>query len=366
MQSSKEAFLALVRLGIGRSSDILLDNIDWNDIQALANMQGLGAVVLDGVESLSVNNKPHKKEMLQWIGEVLQSESIYAVQQKVAAEMALLFHNNQIRTYVLKGEVVAECYPRPQHRISADLDCFLIRESIDSIKKSDQESNCFAWSFGNELISAQGFEVDRGFYKDSTFYLPGLTVENHRYLTPFRGNKTLAALERVLQTLLAKDKGDDKFDFVWLYRPPVMVTSLFLIEHAYSHFLHEGLTWKQVLDWVLFSERHKKEIDWVEFNVFVDEFGFRPFFETYCRLGKYLLGEMEESELSKRDKYMIDNIWAGAKRVESFHGIKAKFSFAFNTILSWRKYHYFAGISMFHALWIQVKGFLFIKNPTLE
>ena len=45
-----------------------------------------------------------------------------------------------------------------------------------------------------------------------------------------------------------------------------MVTALFLIEHAYSHFLHEGLIWRHVLDWMMFSGKHKDEIDWVELN----------------------------------------------------------------------------------------------------
>lgn len=39
-----------------------------------------------------------------------------------------------------------------------------------------------------------------------------------------------------------------RFGGTWLYRPPVMVLALFLIEHAYSHFLHEGLIWPMALD----------------------------------------------------------------------------------------------------------------------
>jgi len=45
-----------------------------------------------------------------------------------------------------------------------------------------------------------------------------------------------------------------------------MVSALFLIEHAYSHFLHEGLTWRHVLDWTMFSRRHREEIDWEAFD----------------------------------------------------------------------------------------------------
>ena len=36
-----------------------------------------------------------------------------------------------------------------------------------------------------------------------------------------------------------------------------MLSALFLIEHAYLHFLHEGLTWRMVLDWQMFCRRHR-------------------------------------------------------------------------------------------------------------
>ena len=52
-------------------------------------------------------------------------EERYALQKKASVEMASLFASNGIRTYVLKGMVVSECYPKPQHRVSADVDCFL-------------------------------------------------------------------------------------------------------------------------------------------------------------------------------------------------------------------------------------------------
>jgi len=121
--------------------------------------------------------------------------------------MALLFHKNLIKTYVLKGEIIAECYPKPSHRISSDLDCFLLPINSDFD----------AWSLGNDLVRTKGFEVETIFYKNSTFWLPGLMVENHQFLTPFRGNKRLKNLERVLQTLLREDKGEDRIEGTWLY-----------------------------------------------------------------------------------------------------------------------------------------------------
>lgn len=353
----KETFLQLVRLGIGTEHNVsACVNNDWPAIQALAEQQGLAAITLDGIEKLSIEQRPSTELLLQWIGEVMQMESLYAVQQKTAAEMALLFHTNYIRTYVLKGAVIAECYSMPNHRRSVDMDCYLMPENSDFD----------AWKLGNDLIKGKGFEVNADFYKNSTFVLPGLMVENHKYLTPFRGNKNLASLEQVLQALLRNDTGEDRFDRTWLHRPPVMVSALFLIEHAYSHFLHEGLTWRLVLDWMMFSKKHQNDINWQEMEAYIDEFKFRKFYDAFLKLGKYLLGEIPESELTKTEKKMLADVWAPLDVHETVRGLKGKLALVGNTWRARWKYSYFTDMTWMKALWIQVKGFLFEKEPKLS
>ncbi len=349
-------FLQLVRLGIGTANRVSLpENINWGEIEVLAEKQGLSGVVLDGIEGLPASIRPPKASLLKWIGEVLRSESINAVQYKAATEIASLFHRNCIRTYVLKGIVIAECYPKPEHRFSVDMDCYV----------RPNRGDFDAWSYSNDLIKSQGFEVDLDYYKNSTYILPGLTVENHQYMIPFRGNEKLTNMELMLRSYMKEDKGEDMIDGTYLYRPPMMVSSLFLIEHAYSHFLGEGLTWRHVLDWMMFSKKHYQQIDCYVLDALMDEFGFRKFYDSFNRLGKFLLGELDESGLTKIDIRMLNDVWAPLDLHETVHGIKGKLALAGNTWRARWKYHYFADISMIHALWIQVKGFLFIKHPRL-
>lgn len=357
-----DIFLKLVRLGLGIGETISLPyNIDWSQIKALAERQGLSSIILDGIVSYytectdSAGALPLRQK-LEWIGEVVQNEAIQKEQQNTAEQIAELFHQNGIRTYVLKGSVVAECYPKPLHRWSADFDCFLLAE--------DSETD--VWELGNQLIEKAGYQVDRNFYKNSTFHLPNLTIENHRFMVPFRGNERLKRLEVMLQGILKSDKGEDRFTDTWLYRPPVMVTALFLIEHAYSHFLHEGLTWKMVLDWMMFSRKHKDKIDWNALDAQIDEYGFRKFYNSYYRLGQYLLGEIDEAGLSELDKRMLKDVWSELTLPALGSGLKNKLSIARNTMQARWKYSYFTEISMLQALLIQVKGFFFIKNPTLD
>lgn len=397
MTQTQEAFLILVRLGLGLSADPLdvFDNQpNWGEIRALAAQQGLSAIVVDGINRLKEIDESKaqvsKEVMLPWIGEVLQGETVYRRQQKVAAEMAALFQKNGIRTYVLKGNVVAECYPKPEHRVSVDLDCFLCNENkiafadgaekAENAERSGIRNDEDVWEKGNRLIEEKGMVVKRDFYKNSTFFLPGLMVENHLFFTPFRGNKRLAALEKWLQSQLRDDSSEfrdsskclgSRIGDTCLYRPPVMVSALFLIEHAYSHFLHEGLTWRLVLDWMMFSKTHEQEIDWTELYRKIDAFHFRKFYDSYYRIGTCLLDDgqgvqgFKSLSLSYQDKRMLEDVWAPQDLHETVYGIKGKIALAQSTWRARWKYRYFTDISMLHALWIQVKGFLFDKNPEL-
>ena len=86
-----DMFLSLVRLGIGsrtdNDSELLVngsDSVDWVALKALAERQGLSAVVLDGLnrvhdEECLVQGSMPQKLRLEWLGEVLQYEQRYAV-----------------------------------------------------------------------------------------------------------------------------------------------------------------------------------------------------------------------------------------------------------------------------------------------
>ena len=353
-------------------------DVDWRLLKDVADKQGLSAIVLDGLDKLNSNdtNLTNMPQMLrlEWIGEVLQGEAANATQKKIAEEMAALFHENCIKTFVLKGYVISECYPKPNHRFSVDMDCFLSNDNVNLNLNDDGNkwsSHNEAWKLGNELIKAKGYKVGEGFYKNSTFHLPGLMVENHQFMVPWRGNKKLKNLEILLQEMMimanvSESVEDLRIGKSHLFRPPVMVSALFMIEHAYSHFLSEGLTWRMVLDWTLFSENHKEEILWKDFDKHIEKFGFKKFYDSYNRLGLYLIGEIQESNLRFQDRKMLEDIWAPLDLHESLHGVKAKFQLAGNTWRARWKYRLFTDINWMQALWIQVKGFFFMRHPKLK
>lgn len=357
--TERKNVLNLLRIGLGLKGEVQVVS-DWQDIYDIASDQAVAPFVFDGFQRLVKDGVPMvlmpDSLLKTWRSDVEDAETSYILQQKTSADLALIFSSARIRTYILKGAVVSECYPDPSHRNSCDFDCFL--RSVDG-------SSFDAWERGNQLIEQQGYPVNRGYYKNSSITLPGLLVENHKFLTPFRGNKRLKALEVLLQLLIRGDVGKDKLEGTELYRPPVMVSALFLVEHAFSHFFHEGLNLRHITDWMMFSRYHKDDIDWPAFERYVDEFGFRRFYDAYVHVGEYVLGERTENTLTSSERRMMDSVWKGLDLHDTAKGIRGKLNLVGNTLRACWKYRLFSPISMVHALWIQVKGFLFLRRPRL-
>ena len=121
----KQTFLSLVRLGIGHRS-ALFDVDDWQAIKALADKQGLTAIIADGIEKLPDTKRPPKELLLQWIGEVFQNyENRYKLYQRAIAELASWYNTHGYKMMVLKGYACSIDWPKPEHRPCGDIDIWL-------------------------------------------------------------------------------------------------------------------------------------------------------------------------------------------------------------------------------------------------
>ena len=107
-----EILLNIVRVGIGTSKDAKIPyDVDWAALKALADVQGLTAVVLDGLneerskkEDVRDERFPSQQFTLQWIGEVMQNYEIrYQQYKKAIGSLAGWDNQHGFRMMVLKG-----------------------------------------------------------------------------------------------------------------------------------------------------------------------------------------------------------------------------------------------------------------------
>ena len=135
-----ESFLRLVRLGIGHTeSTEITDNVDWVALKALADNQGLNAVVLDGIDRLQLNNlvayELSLQMKLEWIGEVLQNyEQRYKQYEQAIGSLAGFYNQHGFKMMVLKGYACSLDWPMPNHRPCGDIDIWLFGQQQEADK----------------------------------------------------------------------------------------------------------------------------------------------------------------------------------------------------------------------------------------
>ena len=298
--NNQDTFLQIVRLGIGHYADCITGEIEWNNIQALAERQGLSAVIVDGVERLPASQRPPKPILLQWIGETLQGyEYRYELYQRAIAELANWHNTHGFKMMVLKGYACSLNWPKPNHRPCGDIDIWQFGEQ----KNADEL-----------LTSEKGIKVDNSHHHHTVFSWRDFTVENHYDFVNVHSRKSNAVIEKIF-----KDLGKDDSQFVTLnnqkvYIPSPNLHALFLLKHSMGNFVSTSITIRQVLDWTFFVEKHTKEVDWEWLMGVLRKFHMMDFYNIISAICVEDLGfeasifPIVQFKLDLKDK-VLNDIW---------------------------------------------------------
>lgn len=274
---AKALFAALRSVLVGEAlcADTLatFDDKDWQQLYAMASVQGVSAIVFEALSSDSdVLALIPRAVKMQWALKSEKVERRYERQLQLAGELATAYKNAGLTTYVLKGFALSRYYPTPAHRECGDFDCFIPGGYED----------------GNKIAVSLGASYEDGGYKHSHITYKGLMVENHRFCTPIRGSREGKRLERYLQSLLAQP-------YNYLYDTPLVSPSptfnaLFLMRHSMTHFLYEGIHLRHIVDWAMFLANEQCRVDWKAFYDWCDELGLTRFANTLNAVVNVFIG----------------------------------------------------------------------------
>lgn len=284
--NSTEVLARLLGFALGKVKDYSLPPIiDWKEVIDLSFSQEVAALAIDGLQQLydlvpdleleldSEENKGIKRE---WFGNVVTCELDYSSRKDVTDKLTKMWDSEGIGVTVVKGTAIAKYYPIPEHRFSCDIDLFIGDE----------------WERSCKILEQNGIAVSYEGYKDAEFYVDDVYVESHRYIAPVRGNKTLIRFENYLRGLLAERV--ERVDGKKYFYPTLMFNVMFFIEHARGHLLHEKMNLKQVCDWVVLRQQ---DVNWDEFWIKCEEFGFTPFAKMIDRFADIVEGKKSTNNL---------------------------------------------------------------------
>ena len=277
----RESLFQLVRLGIGQHATARLADVDWQEVKDLAVKQGLGAVVLDGIEKLPEKQRLPKVFLLEWIGETLQGyEYRYDQYCKAIAELAGFYNSHGYKMMVLKGYACSLDWPKPEHRPCGDIDIWLFGAQRGADQTLSKEKN---------------IEIDKSHHHHTVFYWGEFMVENHFDFINVHQNKTNAKLEKVLKELgseanINHNENDNsvgnrirsvEINGEKIYLPSPNLQALFLLKHTMLHFVLGEFSLRQLLDWAFFVKKHGEEVDWKWLMEELAEYGMLPAFNIF-------------------------------------------------------------------------------------
>lgn len=262
-----ETFHQLVRLGIGTSKDERVpNNIVWTQLKALADAQGLTAIVLDGLDKCNAKELPLQLK-LEWIGEVLQNYELrYKQYEQVISSLAGFYNQHGFKMMLLKGYVCSLDWPKPNHRPCGDIDI---------------------WQFGQwkeadaALAKEKGIKIDSSHHHHTVFNWQGFSVENHYDFINVHHHKSHVEFEKMLKELGQDDSYTVEVNGEKVYLSSPNLHALFLIKHLMLHFSTGEITLRQLLDWAFFVEKHGKEIDWEWLEGVLDKFGMKDLYNVF-------------------------------------------------------------------------------------
>lgn len=303
---SGSAFLGLRSGGCGYVIDMSL-------LYSFAIAQGIVSIVWDELQRVMAEGEIllvwqlSKVQKLKWAIEAENIIKQYHRRKQLSAEFADICAREGIKTYGLKGWALSTYYPKPELRECGDFDCYL---------GADFER-------GNKVAIANGAKFNPHDYRHSHIYFKGLTIENHRYFLPVRGNARNKRLEQYLVEVIPYDRRIENSN---VYYPSPQFHALFIILHMLQHFLYENITLRHMLDWTYFVNAEKENIDWREFNIKCEEAGATRFVEALnhiCmqHMGLELGGTQLRADIRYADKILKDTLEQSSYHVSGTDGL---------------------------------------------
>ena len=372
MSQMENYIFTLLKLGIGTISAEEeavgeLKNLtinQWKDLMSLAEVQGVAAIIFDGIQKVYAKNqkemvaiKESPSEWMQFVfectGVMAQYEQRSKQQKEVVSRLSEIWDGENIRMMVFKGQANAALYPIPEHRATGDIDCWLF---------GDAEK-------GDEVIKQHGAAVDFNWYRHSKISFMDETIENHRVMSHTRGSKKHKEMEYELREmanavkLLAID-GCGK-----ALMPSAQFNACFLTYHGLHHFLSEGLRMKQILDWAVFLQKEQDKVNWPQFNEFCQRYKLDKFAAVMNYIALEMLGVELSSPHIKTDGTYANKVISSTLYDDDYLFNSGKSDWAVRWLLvknmfirdRW-KYHDVAQQNIMKQLWQNAVGFVFDRE----
>ena len=244
LTTTETQFLHIAKAAIS-GGDLPAEKVDWPAIFTLANQQKLLPILFEAVRKTPTaeeNAALFAVTKQQVIGQVLNQ----TVRSAEFADLYRKLRSAGLHPVVVKGQLCSRLYPLKDHRISADDDLYIPDAEFMTCHEQLLANGLTTDTPADELATADEVSYTK---KDSPLY-----IELHRHLFD------------------SSEDAHDELNHFFTDLKPIEVDGfltmpphehlLYLILHAYKHFVRSGIGLRQFCDIGLWAREYHDEIDW--------------------------------------------------------------------------------------------------------
>ena len=271
LTTTETQFLQIAKAAIS-GGDLPAEKVDWPAVFALAGQQKLLPILFEAARATPAageNAVLFAVTKQQVIGQVLNQ----TVRSAEFADLYRKLRSAGLHPIVVKGQLCSRLYPQTDHRISADDDLLIPDGEFMACHEQLLTNGLTTDTPADELASADEVSYTK---KGSLLY-----IELHRHLFDS-----------------SEDAHDDLNHFFTDINPvetdgflamPPHEHLLYLILHAYKHFVRSGIGLRQFCDIGLWARAYHVEIDWQRLHEQCESVHAATFAAAaFCIAGDYL------------------------------------------------------------------------------
>lgn len=315
MERHEEVFFSLLRNALwGTPVEIPQGFADWAKVARTAKIQsalGLaGDVMLSDSGIASAMSSDLKTKIKTFMmANIMTHGKLNNVLVKVVSELDAA----GIPSVLLKGQGLAQYYPKPELRQCGDIDLYVGLQnyagSYDVLRP-----------LATEIEDRKALEVGKHY----DFFVGKVAVEIHRYSDRYPTSKLDRIYQEVSSEGLGKNLVPIQFGGVEVMTPSDEYNAFYIFSHLFHHFLINGLGARQLCDWMLFLRSRSSHIDMRSLNTTLQRLDMlKPWQAFGCVLVKYFgmpaeafpfYDPSQESKADKIVKRLLDEGNFGKER----------------------------------------------------
>ena len=296
---AEEQFLELYRSGIWEKpvkEEIFDGSTDWETIKDLMLAQTVIGVCTNVISKLPAQLKPNQNIYFNLIMLTSNIEQANKAMNNLLIELFDVCEKLNIKAFLLKGQAVAQCYPKPLLRQSGDID-LLFLETGEYKKAVDELHKYFS-------VPMTEVDPDR---PHALFICKDIVVELHGDIHGAINRKAMKNTMTWTKRMFAQNPslicniGEAK-----VVLPPVHFDALFIFLHAARHYFGSAVGLRQLSDWMRYLYTHKDDINRTELLKDIEYLGLTKVWSVFATMAVDYLGCPEEVMPLYNNRYKKD------------------------------------------------------------